>query len=242
MSSTMVAEPEMRAPRVEAPALRARARVERVEAVVVGADEDRLVDDRGPGVDVAAGLLAPRDLARRGHERVHAPVGRADVDAPVRDRRRGVEVALAESAVAAEPGRPPAPRARPGVEAVDVAVVGADDEQAAAVGGRALDRAADMDAPAAVAGAGVERRQRAVLGAEVERGADEQGGGLRAGADAVAPHALAVRAAQRDARRRPARTRRRGASSSAGLVASGAGTWRVQRLSPVLGLNEMTRP
>ena len=125
--------------------------------------------------------------------------------------------------------------------AVDVAVVGADDEQPAAVGGRALDGAADVHAPAAVARSGVERGERAVLGAEVERAVDEQGGGLGARADAVAPDALAVGAAHGDhdaAERGDVEAR----SSSAGLVASGGAIWRVQRRLPVLGLSATTPP
>ena len=107
-------------------------------------------------------------------------------------------MALLQSAVAAEAGRAPAPRPAARRVAVDVAVVGADDEQPAAVGGGALDGAAHVHAPAAMARPGVERRERAVLGAEVERAVDEQGGGLGARADAVAPDALAVGAAHGD--------------------------------------------
>ena len=76
--------------------------------------------------------------------------------------------------------------------AVDVAVVGADDEQPAAVGGRALDGAARRARASGGARSGVERGERAVLGAEVERAVDEQRRRLGARADAVAPEALAV--------------------------------------------------
>ena len=174
------------------------ARVEGVELAVVGADQHELVHDGRPGVDVATRLRGPRDLAGGGDQRVHAAVGGSDVDAPVGDRRGGVEVALLQSAVAAEAGRAPASRPAARRVAVDVAVVGADDEQPAAVGRRALDGAAHVHAPAAMARPGVERRERAVLGAEVERAVDEEGGGLGARADAVAPDALAGGAAHGD--------------------------------------------
>ena len=182
----------------EAPAPRPRTGVEGVERAVVGADQDELVHDGRPAVDVTAGLRRPRDLSGRRDERVHAAVGRADVDAPVGDRGRGVEMALPEPAVGAEPRGLPAPHAVARRVAVDVAVVGAHDEQAAAVGRRALDRAADVHAPAPVARARVEGRERAVLGAEIERSVDEQGRGLRPRSHAVAPHALAAAAAQRE--------------------------------------------
>ena len=243
MSSTMVAEPEMRACASKRQRCDAGARVEGVEPAVVGADQDDLMDDRRPRVDVAAGPRCPRDLPGRGHERVHAAVGRADVDAPVGDRRRGVEVALAEAAVAPEPGRPPAPRARARVVAVDVAVVGADDEQAAAVGGRALDRRRRRGC--ASGGGRCGRRARSACRPRRRSRAcraDEQGGGLGAGADAVAPHALAVACGAARARRRPARRRRRGARRAPGWSRAAAATCRVQRRAPVLGLNEMTLP
>src|SRR5262245_27436351 len=77
----------------EAPTQPAGAGVERVEVVVVGADQHEPPPHGGRGVDVAAGAELPEDGAGPRRERVDVAVERADEDASARDRGRGVEVA-----------------------------------------------------------------------------------------------------------------------------------------------------
>src|SRR5262249_60533609 len=67
--------------RLEGPAERAGAAVERVEDVVVRADEDEAVPDTGRGVDVAPGAEAPQGLPAQGRQRIDPAVERADVHA-----------------------------------------------------------------------------------------------------------------------------------------------------------------
>src|SRR4029077_7104342 len=95
-----------------------RARIERVERPVVGADVDRRADAVlvGAGarrVDVVAGALAPGELPVARGERVDAAVRAADVDAAEGDRRGCVEAAAAEpEGAAAGAGRPDLASAR----------------------------------------------------------------------------------------------------------------------------------
>ena len=189
------------------PALAPGARVEGVELAVVGADEDGWCHRRR-GVDRSRRSSAHAIWPVAATERVHAAVGRADVDPPVGDGRGGVERGRRQAAVAARG------RARRQIwrrcardRRVHVAVVGADVQAAVAVGGRGLDGAADVGAPADRP-AGAERRA-ACRPRRRSRASRRRGAGRTRCGRAADASALAVRRRSAATRRLRARSRRR---------------------------------
>src|SRR5207253_639723 len=100
------------------PACRSRARVERVDVAVVGADEhcraqSRHVGDRSGGIDVASGRLRPGELPRLGSERVDLAVGVACEDPAKTYCRSPVEAPRSEAELASGRARGPALPAGP---------------------------------------------------------------------------------------------------------------------------------
>ena len=130
-----------------------RCRRDRVEGVVVGADEDEAVPDGGRGVDVASGPEAPEEGSGPGRERVDVTVERADVDVSGVDGGGRVEVSVPGAAPDHEP-------ARARVEREKLAGVVADVDPSVGERGRRLDRRAGVEAPAQVSRARRRRRRR----------------------------------------------------------------------------------
>ena len=173
------------AARVVGPAHASRARVEGVEAAVVGADVDRRpgaghAGHGGRGVDVVAGPVAPGELAVGGREGVDEAVERADVDAPVGRRRRRVEAPGLQPERRAGARRLPDRRAVALADGVHLAAVVAEEQAPLVERQPALDRAGRLVAPAQRAVAGAQRVDGAVLGPEVDAPAGHQRRGLRA--------------------------------------------------------------
>src|SRR5919201_1700492 len=140
-------------------------------------------------------MAAPPELSAARAARGHLSVGRADVDAAVRDRRRGIE-----PAAVTEPRLrrgAPDPPAGPRVEAVEVAVVGADEEPVARERDGALDLVARLEAPDDLARALVECVDLAAPVADVDATARDERRALRR-ADLCAPPDLAEADGERD--------------------------------------------
>ena len=181
---------------VEAPARLAGAGVEREEPPAVRADEDEPVPDRRRRVDVAAGRVRPAAGAPS-RRRTRTPCRRSTRCTRGRTRppassRTGP---CRTGAAAPTPRQTIVPAAR---EAVHVAVVRADEETAARVRERALDRAVrDVPVPDDVAVVRVEGPDVAVPVADVQPVADEQRRALRR-ADRVPPVDLPEADAERD--------------------------------------------
>ena len=189
-------DPALGAP---APADAPGARVQGVEPAVVGPDVDsrspaRHVRDRGRGIHVVAGALAPGETARVLVVRVDVAVGVADVDPPVGDSRRRVERAAPE---------PEWPRPRlgspdtlpvAGPDRVDAAAVVAEVEPAAALveGQAALHGAAGPVPPEDRAVVSVQGIDGAVLRPEVQLAAVHERRRLGATAQAPRPPGVAV--------------------------------------------------
>ena len=163
--------------RVEAPALGAGRRVERVEAPAVRAREHGGVPHCRRCVHVSARRVRP-DAAFRSSRRTSRPCRRSS--RCTRGRRRAP--ASSRSARARRGGA--APRRATGacpprVEAVQVPVVRADVQLPAGRCDRALDRAADVRRQSTRAVVGVERPHVAVPVADVEPAVDQERRALR---------------------------------------------------------------